>query len=270
MSDDPRPDTDGKENLPSEYQEVPTPDPHRTEPAPAPEEGMRPGVDPAVRPEQDEPLGPVAGLVGAVDAKVSDEAAALADRDDPEAEALLAQMGVEEEGIEGGQLLGLVAAVLVSVALLAGTLIYAFYLPYRAAVGERAEAGLNAQELAVVQTEGQAKILAYTRTDSTYQVPIGRAMGLVAAEYAAGGGVGADSVRDRQPRSRQEWNTLPVRQSGPLAAVQETPVRGEVNRAPGPAPGPTLGPAADGVEEVGVDRVVPPVELIDDADEAIE
>lgn len=242
------------------HTEVPVPDPHRGEPLPPPEEGMRPGVDPAVRPHQDEPLGPPAGLVKASGAQVEEEATPGGD---PEAEALLAQMGVEEEGIESGQLLGLVTAVLVSIVALIVVLIYLFYIPYRSQVGAAAEGAAKNVDIQMLQTEARAKISQYTRTDSTYGVPIGRAMGLVAAEY--GTGAGADL-----PESRQGWNTLAVTQGRGLAILNLPAQEG------GEARFDTLrvgAPVGDGVEQVGVDRDVDTVELIEndgdlDADDA--
>ena len=227
--------------------EDPVPDPHRTEPLPPAQEGTRPGADPAVRPEQDEPLGPVAGLVGAAGAEVSEEASDVTGDRDPETEALLAQMGVEDEGIEGAQLLGLVAATLVAVALLAGTLIYALYIPYRAEVGENAEGAATNYEQLDLRAEAEAKLRQYARADSAYGVPISRAMGLVAAEYGAADAAGL-------PSTRQQWNTLAL-DLGPGRAVQETPERGDIAR--------DLPPVGDGLEEVGVDRDVDTVELIE-------
>ena len=115
------------------------PNPHRNEPIPEAEEGMRPGVDPSVRPQQDEPLGPLEGLVSASAASVREESAEVVGSDDAEAESLLEQMGVEEENIASGQLLGLVAATLVTIAALAVVLIYLFYVPFLSQVSAEAD-----------------------------------------------------------------------------------------------------------------------------------
>lgn len=229
--------------------EDPVPDPHRTEPVPQAQEGTRPGADGAVRPEQDEPGGPLAGLVSASAAEVQDEAAEITGDDDPEAEALLAQMGVEEEGIESGQLLGLVAATLVSVAALAVILIYLFYIPFRTQVGERADGQATNYEQEDLRTEAVAKLGQYTRADSAYGLPIGRAMGLVAAQY--GGSEAAVGL----PDDRQEWNTLPVMR-GMGQAIQSTPDRGDIEGTRFPALG-------DGDEKVGADDETDTVELIE-------
>jgi len=254
MDDKTHSDSDFPENLPGEYQEVPTPDPHATDPVPPVQEGQRAGTDDLVRPEQDEPLGPPAELVKSAGAKVKEEATPGGDA---EAEALLAKMGVEEEGIESGQLLGLVAAVLIAVVVLAVTLIYAFYTPYRTAVGQRADSQLNPREYSVLRTEAEAKILNYARTDSTYQLPVSQAMGLVAAEYADGAGV---------ERSRGQWNTFAVRQMGMGRAVQATPEARPMQRDTVVT---TVGGLIGSDVEVGSDVVVPPVDVVE-TDGAIE
>ena len=229
----------------------PVPNPHRTEPLPEPEEGMRPGVDPAVRPSQEEPLTPYTELFKAGGAQASEEAAEITGGSDPEAERLLAQMGVEDEGIESGQLLGLIAVVLASFIALAIVLIYLFYIPLRTQVGNEAEGAARTTDLDIIRTEGMAK-LQYGRTDSTYSVPIGRAMGLVVADYGTEAGAAL-------PDSRQDWNTLPVMR-GMGDAVQS---------ASGPETAPrftgTPSPAVDAPVEVGVDnQAVPTVDVVDD------
>ncbi len=190
------------------------PDPHRGKPVPEQEEGMRPGVDPAVRPAQDEEVGPLEGLIGTASADVSEEASEVVGDQDSEAQALLEQMGVEDENIASGQLLGMVAAVLASVAALAVILIYLFIIPYRTQTAQRVDGEAQYEELNVVQTEGMAKLgPVASRTDDTYGVPIDQAMGLVVADY----GTGADASL---PQTRQEWNLLPVMR-GLGRAVQE-------------------------------------------------
>ena len=237
--------------------EDPVPNPHRTEALPQPEEGMRPGVDPAVRPSQDEELGPVEGLVGAAGAEASEEAAGVSGDDDPGAEHLLAQMGVEEEGIESGQLLGLVAAVLVSIVALAVVLIFLFYIPFRTQVGLDAEGNARTTDLDIIRTEGAAKLNQYARTDSVYTLPIGRAMGLVVADYGSSNAPGAG----RLPDSRQDWNTLPVMR-GMGEAVQDVDRADVEPRFDDPAL--RIGVIGDAPEEVGVDNErVPTVDVID-------
>lgn len=238
--------------------EDPVPNPHRDEPVPAPEEGMRPGADPIVRPSQDEPLGPLAGLVGAASAEVQDEAAEMTGSNDDEAEALLASMGVEEEGIESGQLLGLVAATLVAVAALAVVLIYLFYIPFRTQVGERAEGAAENYEVENLRTEAVAKLAQYTRADDTYGVPIGRAMGLVAAEYGSAGAAGL-------PDSAAEWNLLPVMR-GPGRAVQDVP--SETGLLPATAT--ALPDVAPSGERVGQDVDVDGTTILRDNDATAE
>ena len=196
--------------------EDPVPNPHRTEPLPEPQEGARPGYEQAVRPEQDEEIGPIEGLLTSTTTAAEAEASNVVGETDDDAEALLARMGVEDENIESGQLLGLFASVLISVVALAIVLIYLFYIPTRQNAGLAADAAAEYQELEVVRTEGLAKLgPVASRTDSVYGIPIDRAMGLVVAEY--GTAAAADS---RLPVTRQDWNTLPVMR-GMGDAVQE-------------------------------------------------
>lgn len=255
------------------HTEYPVPEPHRGEPLPPRQEGLRPEADPdLVRPEQEEPLGPAGGLIPAAGAKAKEEA--MPDGDSG-AEALLAQMGVEEEGIESGQILGLVLAVIVSVAALVVVLIYLIYVPYRTQVQFDAESAARSTELEQIRTEALAKLTMYTREDSTYGVPIDRAMALVVAE--GGGPVPYPQVADI-PTSYALWNTLPISWNS-SRAVQVPANRGAFT-APVPETGVETGPLnptglpgavqeaersrsldVDTGEEVGVDD--PEEDLID-------
>lgn len=242
------PEFDG--NLPEEYQEVPTPDPHAGEPAPPPQEGLRPEADPSVvRPEQVEEGGPLPGLIASSAAEVETEADSLVPGDDDaEAEALLASMGVEDEGIEAGQLLGLVAATVLSVLALAIVLIYLFYIPFKTQVDQRAEASVEYEELEGIEAAGLAKITDYGRDADVYTLPIERAMGLVAAEYEAAGDYNAAVAG--LPTTRAEWNTLPVVR-GPGRAVSAPPPVVDVTPAEAVEDDPLM--VGEG-EEVGVDE----------------
>ena len=183
--------------------------PHAGEPVPPAQEGMRPeaAANPAVRPEQDEPLGPVSGLVGAAAAETAGavQPATDAPAPDPAEAALLASMGVEEEGIESGQLLGLVASVIVAVLALVIVLIFLFYLPFRQQVDETAaNVGLY-PELEQVMTDGRLKTQQYALVDSVYRVPVANAMSIVTARYQEG-----RTTPGGLPSTRQQWNTLMV------------------------------------------------------------
>lgn len=246
------------------HQEVPVPDPHRGEPVPPANEGTRPEADPSVvRPDEDEPVGPVEGLVTAAGAKVEEEATPGGD---PEAEALLAQMGVEEEGIEAGQLLGLMAATIAAVIALAVVLIFLFYEPFLGEVSSRMEDVEQYPELAAVRTDAAAKLTPYTRTDSTYSIPIERAMGLVAAEYEVAGDYSEAVVG--MPETQAAWNTLPVMRG--MGRAVETATAG-IPAGTAPRIDDTLAPLDPGQvpppdvfetgEEVGVDE---PEETIPD------
>ena len=193
---------------------VTVPNPHSGEPTPSPQSGMRPeaAANPEVRPEQDEPGGPLVGLVGTAATQASAEATpANADT------ALLENMGVESEGIESGQLLGLVAATIFAVAGLAVVLIFLFYLPFRQQVGNTASDVTDYPELEQSRTEARAKLSQYALSDSLYHVPINQAMSVVAGRYAAAG-AGSPATAGL-PSTRQQWNTLMINR-GTGTAVQ--------------------------------------------------
>jgi hypothetical protein len=254
------------------------PNPHRGEPTPPEPEGTRPEADPSVvRPEEDEPLGPYGELIPAALGEAKDEATPGGD---PEAESLLEQMGVEEEGIESGQILGLVAAVLLSVGVLVVVLIYLIYIPQRTQVTLDAEAAARSVDLDQLRVESLARLNEYSLLDSTYGVPIDRAMALVAAEY---GQEAPPSVLADVPTTRQRWNTLPINRGGPARAIQATTQRGAYT-APVPEVGVETGPfnpsAAPGTfqesererlprpniptgEEVGIDEPEDDLDIID-------
>ena len=233
MADTPkRPDHDAPAELPSE----PMPDPHAGEPMEAAhDEGLRPeAVGTPARPTDNEPLGPYGELIPTAGAEAKEEASLDGD---PEAEALLQQMGVEEEGIEGGQILGLILSVGVAVVAMVVILIYLFVIPFQTQVDEDAEDVDQYIELEQVRVEGLAKLDHYERADSSaYAVPIGRAMGLVAADYAGAGQGAAAAV----PTTRQRWNTLTI-SYGPARAVQAPSDRGPLT-APVPETGVETGP----------------------------
>ncbi|MEM6286359.1 MAG: hypothetical protein AAF845_04300 [Bacteroidota bacterium] len=231
MADSTHTDPEFEGPLPEETQETSASDPHAGEAvAPqeetAPEEALPEALPAVVRPEQAEEGGPLPGLVAATAAEVAAEAEAITPSADPEGEALLATMGVEDEGIEAGQLLGLVAATVVSVVALAVVLIYLFYIPFKTQVDQRAENVEDYPELDAIQAAGEAKISDYGRDGDVYTLPIEQAMGLVAAEYEAAGNYNA--ATSELPTTNAEWNTLPVVR-GPGRAVaapsmaQETP-----------------------------------------------
>ena len=247
---------------------VSVPNPHSGKPVPTPMEGMRPEAaqNPTVRPEQDEPGGPLGSLVGASATQAAAEAVPGATTPtealpgDADA-ALLEQMGVEEEGIESGQLLGLVAAVVFAIAALAIVLIWLFYIPYRDQVGTRQDNVEQYPELEQSRTEAAGKLQAYARADSTYQMPINQAMSVIAGRYRADAGPAPAGL----PSTRQQWNTLSVNR-GEGTAVQNPTGRLQTpsveNRALAAesggeagmpaAPQPATQPARTN-EEVGVD-----------------
>ena len=165
---------------------------------------MRPeaAANAAVRPEQDEPAGPLGSLVGAASTQATLEATPAATPSDSD---LLASMGVESEGIESGQILGLVAGVVVSVVALAVVLVYLFIIPTRQQAGTDRSNVSEYPELEQSRTEGRAKTSLFARNDSLYQIPVENAMSAVTAQYARGGAAPVG-----QPSTRQQWNTLMI------------------------------------------------------------
>lgn len=269
----PRPDDDAPRDPSGDAPGGRVPNPHAGEvPPAAADEGLRPEAEgtPA-RPTGDEPLGPYGELIPAVGVEAKEEATPGGD---PEAESLLAQMGVEEEGIEGGQILGLILSVMVAVVAMIVILIYLFIIPTQVAEGEDAEDVDEYVELEQVRVEGLAKLQSYERADSAaYAVPIGRAMGLVAAEYGATR-AGAANV----PTTRQDWNTLPI-SVGPPRAVQVPASRGALT-APVPEAGVETAPlnptgAPNAVQEARPAPLRVPAETgedvgVDEGDEAFD
>ena len=197
------------------------PDPHRGEPLPPAQAGVRPeAAASGVRPEQDEPGGPLPGLVAAAGAQAAEEVT-----DEPSAEALLAQMGVEDEGIESGQLIGIIAAILFSVAALAFALIFLFIIPLQQQTADEAEGVAQYPELETTRAAGLSQLQDYRAVEGGYGIPIDRAMGIVAAQYDDASGYLPDD--EPLPASRQAMNTSWI-DLGPDSAVQETTARGEL------------------------------------------
>ena len=240
--------------------DTPIPNPHRDEPVPAPQEGTRPGTDPVVRPEQDEELGPIPGLLSTVGAEVQEEAG-LADAEDYD-QLDDAGVGVEAEGIEGGQIMGITAAILVSVALIAFVVFWAFYLPE---LGEAEDVAANEVQLApegrTIYADGMARLDNYgLNADSTYTLPITMAMERVveqregsAADNALAGDSGAEVPMAVTP---QGFNVAPVA-IAPARATRSATSRGalvapvpEVSTA---SPDVSLDAAPQTDEEVGRD-----------------
>ena len=229
-----RPNRPDGDDTPAELPGERMPNAHAGEPAEAAaDEGLRPeAVGTPARPTGDEPLGPYGELIPTATTEAKEEATPGGD---PEAESLLEQMGVEEEGIEGGQILGLIISVGVAVVAMIVILIYLFIIPTQVQDASDAEDVDEYVELEQVRVEGLAKLDYYERADSSaYAIPIGRAMGLVAAQYGATR-AGAANV----PTTRQRWNTLPI-SVGPPRAVQATTERGPLT-APVPETGVTGG-----------------------------
>jgi hypothetical protein len=159
------------------------PDPHAGQSSHTPDEGMRPEADPNVAwPGQNEPDGPVPGLFQTAGAETAAHYA-----HSPAAAAIAEAAGVEEEGLESGQLFGLMLATGVAVIVLILTIYFLFYSPLlQETRNVAADVPLDRYvELRDSRTAGVALISDYAvNEDSTYRLPIDAAMQLVARDYA--------------------------------------------------------------------------------------
>lgn len=198
----------------------PTPNPSAGEPTPT-QEGFRPGVDPeqAAR-EQDPPGGPLASLVGAAATEVEAELS-----DSPEAEAEAAQLGVEHEGIEASQIIGLTLATVLSIVFLVLAVYFIFYLPKLNTTRADAEAvpGDRYVELRENRAEAFDKISQYATSPDgggVYQIPIEVAMSQIANEAT-------DAPIDA-PITRTDFNLSWISlHPAPAVAAGEAPSGGE-------------------------------------------
>jgi hypothetical protein len=166
------------------------PDTHRAEPAPAPDAHTRdePAAEMA-RPDQQEELGPVGGLMHAAAVEATAEVTG-----DAEAEAEAERLGIESEGVEAAQIFTIMLATAVTLAL---AVVGVFFLVGVIADEETVErdAVTLYPELREVERV-YAEMENYSRTDSLYRLPIGVAMAQVAEAYYAEQGEGAVPAPD--------------------------------------------------------------------------
>jgi hypothetical protein len=165
----PKPGTDdlGKPVPPSASDTKTEPNPHAT--------------GNTMRPDQQEGAPPVELFKGA-----GNEVEAYADVDDPEALREAMNLGVEHEGIEAAQLLGLIAATLIAIAALVVTVFYFLIGPAVEGNLTRAESIEQYPELASTRAAGLAKINDYaveSAENGTYRIPIEDAQRLVMRGY---------------------------------------------------------------------------------------
>lgn len=153
-----------------------TPDPHRGEPTPAPDAHTRPEAEGEVRPDQQEELGPIEGLMHASAVSVSAEVTG-----DDEAEAEAERLGVEGEGVETAQIFSIMVATAVTLAL---AVFGVFFLVADFTDDQTVERDAVSlyPELREVQRVA-AEMENYSRTDSLYRLPIGDAMAQVSEGY---------------------------------------------------------------------------------------
>lgn len=145
----------------------------KTEPNPHP-------TGDAALPDDQEPLGSGAAMFEGV----SDEIRAYVGDDEALYEAM--NLGVEHEGIEASQLLGLVIATLVAIAVLVVTVFYFLISPTVQGAQASAEQGELYPELASVRATGIALVNEYavaSPEEGTYRIPVADAERLVARRY---------------------------------------------------------------------------------------
>lgn len=130
-------------------------------------------------PDQEEEYGPVEGLVKGAAVEVAAEVSSD-EKFDEQAESL----GVEQEGVEAAQILGLTVAVAVALALSIFGLFH--YFNITAATARFDAAGISGYpELRENRFDAQRKLSGYAVTDGEadrYRIPIDRAMELMANE----------------------------------------------------------------------------------------
>lgn len=162
-----------------------TVDPHRAEPAPPPEEGLRPEADPSiVRPAEQEPYGPYGGLVPAAASEAAHEAPVPA----PSAEAETAYLGVEEESVESAQIFGLMLATILAVVTIVLSIYFIFYLPKlndteTAAEDVPAERLVELRELRAEAENLLGQYAVNPDAEDRYRIPVDVAMQQVVAAY---------------------------------------------------------------------------------------
>lgn len=170
--------------VPDAPRNEPTPqsDAHHGEPTPRPDSHSRPAPEADVtRPDQQEELGPVEGLVHASAVEAKAEVT-----DDPETEAEAARLGIESEGVEAAQIFSILLATVVTLTLaVLGVFVLVAYFSDAETV-ERSS-GATYAEVQEVRNRATEMLTQYGRTEDVYRIPITEAMGLVAADYAERG-----------------------------------------------------------------------------------
>jgi hypothetical protein len=193
-----------------------TANPHRAEPAPPPEEGLRPEADPALaRPQTEEPNGPVGGLVHAAVVEAAQEAPFHS----PAADAEAAFLGVEEEGVESSQIFGLMLATVASIVCLVLSLYFIFYLPKLSDTTATAEdvpadRYVEQRELRAEAENLLSQYAVNPEAAGRYRIPIGAAMQQTARAY---GGRGDSALAG--PVSRADFNLTWISLSPPPAVA---------------------------------------------------
>jgi hypothetical protein len=190
MADNRRQNPEGEPRSGEGSEQGAVPDTHRAEPEPAPDPHTRDEAGAEItRPDQQEELGPVGGLMHAAAVEATAEVTG-----DPEAEAEAERLGIESEGVEAAQIFTIM---LTTSLVLAAAVIGVFFMVAYIADGETVERDAVAlyPELREVERV-YAEMQNYSRTDSLYRLPIGVAMEQVAEEYYAQQGEGTVPAPD--------------------------------------------------------------------------
>jgi len=174
-------------HTPEDPEQPPVPNPHRGEPKPASDTHARDAAEGEVtRPDQQEELGPVAGLMHASTVEAMAEVT-----NDPEAEAEAERLGVEGEGVEAAQIFTVMLATGVSLvlAVIGVVVLVGWYSDGKTIERDGVALYPELREVERVYAEMQN----YSRVDSLYRIPIGAAMGQVVEAYGVqqGGAVPA-------------------------------------------------------------------------------
>lgn len=176
---------DHDSDIPQDADQGAVPNPHRNEPPPVADEHTRAAPDSdIVRPDQEEELGPIEGLMHASATEVTTEVT-----DDTSAEAEAEQLGIESEGVEASQIFSLLVATAVTLVL---AVVGVFWLVAVYADDEQVERDGEAfySEILDVRARDTDLLENYGRTEEVYRIKIDDAMALVAADYAGQQGEG--------------------------------------------------------------------------------
>ena len=205
-----------------------TPNPHRGEPLPPPQEGQRPEADSdIVRPEEEEPNGPLEGLLHAAATEVKAKTHAPEEASEADIEAM--RLGVEDEGIESSQIMGLVIATIAAIAALVLFIVFLFYIPtVDSSRSDAADVPSDRyEELRESRAEALSLIGQYATNpsdSSRYLIPVEAAMERIVSQYGLREGVAQEAAAD--PVSRTDFNLSWITVTPPAATERQAMAAG--------------------------------------------